>query len=121
MGFQLQGERDRREFRDDAGFVPRNDIVEARFANRLTYYGKRGATIETATVFFNPNRIWRMRILRASPIEGADSVNMNATLRKGWQASASLAASSGRSIRPRTPATQSSAPAGRWRTMHRAS
>ncbi len=78
-------------FRSDAGFVPRNDIVEARFANRLTYYGKRGATIETATVFFNPNRIWRYGdFLRASPIEGADSVNMNATLRKGWQASTSL-------------------------------
>ena len=78
-------------FRSDAGFVPRTDIVEARFANRLTYYGKRGAFLETASVFFNPDRIWRYADFpKRAPIEGADSVNINSTWRKGWQVSTSL-------------------------------
>ncbi|HEX6972774.1 MAG TPA: DUF5916 domain-containing protein, partial [Vicinamibacterales bacterium] len=79
------------DFRSEAGFVPRTNIVEARFANRLTYYGKRGALLETVSAFFNPNRIWRYAdFLKNAPIEGTDSVNINGTLRKGWQASTSI-------------------------------
>jgi hypothetical protein len=78
-------------FRSEAGFVPRTNIVEARFANRLSYYGKRGAAIETVTVFFSPTRIWRYAdFMNAAPIEGTDSVNINSTLRKGWQVSTSI-------------------------------
>ena len=78
-------------FRSEAGFVPRTDIVEGRFANRLSYYGKRGAAVETVTVFFSPTRIWRYAdFMKAAPIEGTDSVNINSTLRKGWQVSTSI-------------------------------
>lgn len=78
-------------FRSEAGFVPRTNIVEARFANRLSYYGKRGALVETVTTFFSPTRIWQFAdFLKDAPIEGTDSVNINSTLRKGWQVSTSI-------------------------------
>jgi hypothetical protein len=79
-------------FEAASGFVPRNNIVQAQAFNRLSYYGKRGAFIETVTTFFGPTRIWRYaEFLKSHPIEGGESVNASATLRGGWSVSVSPA------------------------------
>ncbi|HUR19878.1 MAG TPA: DUF5916 domain-containing protein [Vicinamibacterales bacterium] len=72
-------------FEASSGFVPRNNIVSANAFNRLSYYGRRGALIETITTFFGPTRIWRYAdFLKEHPIEGGESINVTATLRGGW-------------------------------------
>lgn len=78
-------------FDAQSGYVPRSNIVEGRASNRFTYYGTRGARIETASVFFGPNRIWRYEDFgRAAPVEGNDYANLSATLRGGWALSARI-------------------------------
>ena len=82
-------------FEAASGFVPRNNIVQANAFNRLSYYGRRGAFIETITTFFGPTRIWRYAdFLKEHPIEGGESINTTFTLRGGW----SIGVSPGRSF-----------------------
>jgi hypothetical protein len=72
-------------FEAGSGFVPRNNIVQANAFNRLSYYGRRGALIETITTFFGPTRIWRYAdFLKEHAIEGGESINTTFTLRGGW-------------------------------------
>ena len=72
-------------FESRAGFVPRNNIVDAHAFNRFSYYGAPGAAIESVTTFFGPTRIWRYAGFgRESPIEGEDSVSLMVNLRGGW-------------------------------------
>lgn len=80
------------DFRSDAGFVNRTGIVSARAFNRLTWYGEPGGFVETAQVFFGPNRIWTYDgFLRDRAIEGDEDVNLDVRLRGGWQVSGSVA------------------------------
>ncbi len=77
-------------FETESGYVPRNNIVEGRATNRLTYYGARGAAVETFSGFLSLNRIWRYRGFGSDgAIEGAGNLNLNAQFRGGWAASAS--------------------------------
>src|SRR5690606_287227 len=70
------------DFRSDAGFVNRTGIVSARAFNRLTWYGEPGGFVETAQVFFGPNRIWTYDgFLRDRAIEGDEDVNLDVRLR----------------------------------------
>lgn len=79
------------DFRSDAGFVNRTGIVSARAFNRLTWYGEVGGRIETAQVFFGPNRIWTYDgFLRDGAIEGEEDVNLDVRLRGGWELSGSV-------------------------------
>jgi hypothetical protein len=72
-------------FQARSGFVPRNDIVEARASNRLTLYGERGDFLESVTAFFGPSRIWRYADFGAkASIEGDENVNLLFQLRGGW-------------------------------------
>lgn len=74
-----------RDFVAGSGFVPRSNIVELRAFNRLTYYGPRGALVESVSTFFGPSRLWEYADFgRRSPIEGGESVNVSGTLRGGW-------------------------------------
>ena len=74
------------------GFVPRNNIVEARAFNRFTYYGARGSLLETASLFFGPSRLWKYgEFGRERALEGGESANMSATLRGGWSLGANIA------------------------------
>ena len=74
------------QFESRAGFVPRNNFVQARYSQRLTYDGARGAFFEQLTFRFNPNRIWTHgEFLKESPLEGEDSVALQTRLRGGWQ------------------------------------
>lgn len=75
-------------FESRAGFVPRTNIVEARLFNRLSYYGDRGALVESVSAFFGPTRYWTYDGFgRDGAIEGSESINVNANLRGGWQVS----------------------------------
>jgi hypothetical protein len=72
-------------FEADSGFVPRNNIVSANAFNRFSYYGRRGALIETITTFVGPTRVWRYAdFLKEHAIEGAELINTTFTLRGGW-------------------------------------
>src|SRR2546426_11759796 len=42
-----------------SGFVNRVNIVQGRFFNRFTFYGKPGALLENATTFIGVEPVWR--------------------------------------------------------------
>jgi len=87
-GFNYQLTGIGRDFESRAGFVPRNDIVSGHAFNRFSWYGGRGALLETIQVFFGPNRIWRYEDFGSeSAIEGSESVDLNMQLRGGWKLS----------------------------------
>jgi hypothetical protein len=78
-------------FDAQAGFVPRTDIVEARAFNRVTFYGARGAAVESVSVFAGPTRYWQHTgFPDTRPIEGSDYVNVMAQARGGWNLSGGL-------------------------------
>jgi hypothetical protein len=79
-------------FETRSGYVPRSNIVEGRAHNRFTYYGGRGAMLETVTAFFGPTRIWRYAAFAGgAPIEGSDNLNVMSQWHGGWSLSSGLA------------------------------
>src|SRR5690606_16095340 len=89
FNYSLNGIED--DFRSDAGFVNRTGVVSARAFSRLTWYGERGAPIETITAFFGPNRIWRHDdFLGDGAIEGDENLNTSVRLRGGWEIESSI-------------------------------
>ncbi|HSM35525.1 MAG TPA: DUF5916 domain-containing protein [Longimicrobiales bacterium] len=84
FNYQLNGIGE--DFEAASGFVPRNDNVNGHFFNRLTYYGARGAAIETVQVFFGPSRLWLYDDFGSEPaLEGSETVNATVRFRGGWQ------------------------------------
>ncbi len=78
-------------FQGDAGYVPRNDIVQGTFYNRYSWYGAKGARFETFSVHYNVNRIWRYEDFgRRGPIEGVDSLYLQFGWRGGWSLNANM-------------------------------
>jgi hypothetical protein len=78
-------------FETQSGYVPRNNIVEGRASNRLTYYGKRGARVESFSGFLSFNRIWEYATFGSGgAIEGGGSLNLNSVLKGGWASSVSI-------------------------------
>ncbi|MDQ8154186.1 MAG: DUF5916 domain-containing protein [Gemmatimonadota bacterium] len=74
-----------REFRSQAGFVPRTNITSWNVFNRLSWYGARGARLESITTFFGPTRYWRSGgAFSSAPLEGKDNVTLMLRLRGGW-------------------------------------
>jgi hypothetical protein len=79
------------DFDAAAGFVNRTGVVNAHYFNRFTGYGGRGALLETISSFQSVFRTWKYDgIGRQSPIEGNESVNLQATLRGWWQPNVSI-------------------------------
>jgi Domain of unknown function (DUF5916) len=79
------------DFQADAGYVPRNDIVQGTFFNRYSWYGAKGARFETFSVHYNASRIWRYADFgRRGPIEGTDSLNAQFGWRGGWSLNANM-------------------------------
>ncbi len=76
------------DFSAQGGFVPRNDVVQGRAFNRLSFYGARGAWIEQFTTFGGAERIWQYGGLFTHDIEGTESADASLSLRGGWRASA---------------------------------
>ncbi|MEP6573273.1 MAG: DUF5916 domain-containing protein [Gemmatimonadota bacterium] len=74
-----------RDFEAQSGFVPRNDIVQAHAFNRFTWYGSRGAFLESFQTFFGPNRLWRYEDFgRRGSLEGSESTDISLRMRGGW-------------------------------------
>ncbi|HET8644925.1 MAG TPA: DUF5916 domain-containing protein, partial [Vicinamibacteria bacterium] len=49
------------DFQSDAGFVPRNDVVDGHSFNRLSFYGDPGDFVEQLTFFGGARAIWAYR------------------------------------------------------------
>src|SRR2546427_816431 len=76
-----------------SGFVNRVNIVQGRFANRFTRYGKPGALLENATTFILVQPTWRYRDFfdLGSTLEGSINDNLILTFRGGWNVTTYLA------------------------------
>jgi hypothetical protein len=83
-------------FKAAAGYVPRNDIVEARASNRYSWYGARGSALETVSPRLNQSRIWRYDAMDRGPLEGSDQVSVSSQWRGGWNVSGGVKRSSWR-------------------------
>jgi len=89
FNYQLNGIGE--SFRADAGFVNRPGVVSARAMNRFSIYGRPGATLEQASIFLGPARIWDYAGFgKQSPIEGGESAHLNLNLRGGWEGRVNL-------------------------------
>ena len=82
--FELLGATPR--FATRSGFVNRVDFVQARLANRFTWYGRPGALVEQVTTFIVLLPLWRYDdFFRLRGIfEGGPQMTWTATLRGGW-------------------------------------
>ncbi len=81
-----------RDFDSQSGFVPRTDVTSMHWYNRLSWYGARGAWLESITTFFGPTRIWRSGGAASSAaLEGRDGITLMGRLRGGWNLSAEAA------------------------------
>ncbi|HSP92185.1 MAG TPA: DUF5916 domain-containing protein [Vicinamibacterales bacterium] len=88
FNYKLTGFGER--FETQSGYVPRNNIVEGRASNRLTYYGARGAAVESFSGFLSVNGIWDYAGFgQDGAVEGGASLNLNGVLRGGWSTSLS--------------------------------
>ena len=76
------------------GFVNRTGIIDGSVHNRLSFYGKPGALVETWTTFFSLERIWDYSHPGDGAIEGNEGINPSARLKGGWQ----LSGNAGRSF-----------------------
>jgi len=72
-------------FRAATGFVNRTGIIEGRAFNRLSFYGKQGALLQTISTFFGWDRIWNNQGAGHGVAESSESITPSATLRGGWQ------------------------------------
>jgi len=74
-----------------SGFVPRNDFVQLRASNRLSWYGGRGAPVEEFSLNYHGERFWEYaRFGHDSPVEGQDRLRVESKLRGGWEVQGTL-------------------------------
>ncbi|HJU89997.1 MAG TPA: DUF5916 domain-containing protein [Gemmatimonadaceae bacterium] len=79
------------EFESRAGFVPRTGIVQGRLFNRISFYGERGALLESVNIFSAPHRVWMYDDFgRRGAIEGVDELNTELRVRGGWELEAGV-------------------------------
>lgn len=79
------------EFNAAVGFVNRTGVVGASAFNRITFYGRRGALIETVSNFIGLNRTFDYTSFGSrDAIEGSENYIMSATLRGGWSVGPSI-------------------------------
>ncbi len=73
-----------------SGFVNRVNVVQGRFFNRFTWYGKPGVLLENATTFIGVEPTWRYDdfFKFRSTLEGSISQQWILTLRGGYVATA---------------------------------
>ena len=76
-------------FNAAAGFVNRTGLIEARTFNRFSFYGAKGALVQTYGTFVQATRVWDYSSGRPL-IETVESISPSATLRGGWLLSSSL-------------------------------
>lgn len=85
FGFNYQITGIGENFEAQAGFVPRNDIVNAHIFNRVSFYGARGALVEQISIFGGPSRIWHYGTSFSNAIEGNESADLSLAVRGGWR------------------------------------
>jgi hypothetical protein len=74
-----------KDFIDEAGFIPRNNVVQARAFNRFSWYGAPGALVEQVRTTIGFNGVWQYSGLPADqPLEGNVDLGAMFTLRGGW-------------------------------------
>ena len=73
------------DFSAQSGFVPRNDIIQGHLFNRFSWYGGRGALVETFQVIISPSVIWGYSTFLQDAIEGTTGIDGSTTLRGGWK------------------------------------
>jgi hypothetical protein len=79
------------DFESRSGFVPRNDFVQLRASNRVSWYGGRGAPLEELSPFFHLERYWSYAgFTRSAAIEGGERLRVSARLRGGWELQGSV-------------------------------
>jgi len=78
------------EFEAAAGFVNRTGIINVHAYNRLSFYGKEGALVETIGGFTAITRLWDYSNTGVGPIEGGEAAFPTATLRGGWGISGTM-------------------------------
>jgi hypothetical protein len=75
-----------RDFASAAGFVPRQDIVEAHGFNRASFYGGPGSLLQQLTFFAGPDWTWRYGDFGSrGPAEGSIGITNDTQLRGGWR------------------------------------
>src|SRR5690606_2122023 len=90
-GFNYQVSGLGEAFAARSGFVPRSGIMNAHAFNRLSWYGARGALLETGSVFIRLGRLWRYGRLGDGAIEGDEGADFMLRFRGGWRASVDVA------------------------------
>ena len=79
------------DFVTESGYVPRNDFVQLRASNRLSWYGERGSPVEDLSVNYHGERYWRYAgFTHEDAIEGNDRLRVSAKLRGGWEVQGNL-------------------------------
>ena len=79
-------------FNAAAGFVNRTGLIEARTFNRFSFYGAKGALVQTYGTFVQASRAWSYESGRPL-LETIESLSPSATLRGGWLLNSSVARS----------------------------
>jgi len=74
------------DFATQTGFVSRTNIVDLSISNRYTWFGARGARLESVNSFLSLESIWKYADFFGgrSPLEGKGSLSMTASVRGGW-------------------------------------
>lgn len=76
-------------FNSAAGFVNRTGLVETRTFNRFSFYGAKGALVQTYGTFVQLSRAWDYSGGRPL-LETVESISPSATLRGGWLLSGAI-------------------------------
>jgi hypothetical protein len=76
-------------FNSAAGFVNRTGLVETRTFNRFSFYGAKGALVQTYGTFLQLSRAWDYSGGRPL-LETVESISPSATLRGGWLLSGAI-------------------------------
>jgi hypothetical protein len=81
------------DFESDAGFVPRTNIVNLGFFNRLAYYAtNERALFQSFWIFAGPQRIWRYADFPSSAAyEGEENARTMINLLGGWRVNTATA------------------------------
>ncbi len=74
-------------FEEQAGYIPRNNIIQATLYDRYSWYGTKGAWLDTFSSHWNTSRIWRYDRPGDGPIEGSDAFPFQFGWRGGWSLS----------------------------------
>jgi hypothetical protein len=74
-----------------AGYVPRQDVVEAHAFNRVSFFGPAGNLFESVRLQLNFTRFWHYSdFLEGPPLEGDDNPTVTVLLRGGWNVNTAI-------------------------------